>query len=501
MKITLIHPFYNYCDEEKSDRPFPFGIAYVASYLLRKGHEVEILDLNEKYLKKDELAAVLKKMRCDAIGISALSIVFTYVKNLIALIKDTLDVPVIVGGPLGTHNPQILLEHTGADICVIGQGEKVTCDILENIHNLNKVDGIVYKNAQGQILQNLKAPIIPADEIPLPAYRHFDMEKYIWNAASADMDYRRRYAKGLRVAQVITGRGCPMRCNFCSKVMGNNITMRSVDKVIEEIKFLIKEYRINAVSFRDELYLMNKQRAYELASKLKPLNLIWMGQGRVDRVDYDLIKYMKECGCISLGFGIESGSPKMLKLINKGQTVAQIEQAVRSCQRLDMDMKVQLVMGYPGEDKSSIEETIDLFKRLGHPGRRFHLITPLPGSTLYEDLLRQKVITDELQYLIALSKRDSGFSRGKPLINLTGFSDEELYSIKLEAETRMYANYRNYILRHPNEIIRYLKDRFVYKGYLFNPLPIVSRLTRNTKISEESRRKTRDKIKWEEYQL
>ena len=144
MKITLIHPFYNYCDEEKSDRPFPFGIAYIASYLLRKGHEVEILDLNEKYLKKDELAAVLKNMRCDAIGISALSIVFTYVKNLITLIKDNLDVPVIVGGPLGTHNPRILLEHTGADICVIGQGEKAVCDVLENIHHLDKVSCIVY---------------------------------------------------------------------------------------------------------------------------------------------------------------------------------------------------------------------------------------------------------------------------------------------------------------------------------------------------------------------
>ena len=152
--------------------------------------------------------------------------------------------------------------------------------MLENIHHLDKVSGIVYKNAQGQILRNLKPGLFRRMKYPCRLMSFLIWRNISGNAASADMDYRRRYAKGLRVAQVITGRGCPMRCNFCSKVMGNNITMRSVDKVIEEIKLLIKKYKINAVSFRDELYLMNKQRAYELASKLKPLDLIWIGAGK-----------------------------------------------------------------------------------------------------------------------------------------------------------------------------------------------------------------------------
>lgn len=501
MKILLIHPFYNYCDDNKNDRPFPFGIAYIASYLIKRGHEVRILDLNARYLKKEEVVEELKKFNYDVVGISALSIVFTYVKNLIALIKNNINTPVIVGGPLATHNPELLLRNTAADICVVGQGEQVVYDLLENLQNLSQVKGIVYRNQKGEIIKNPEALFIPADSIPLPAYQIMEMEKYIWDGASPDMDSKRRYKKGIRIMQVITGRGCPMGCNFCSKVMGRNVLLRSVDSIIEEIKFLIKEYKINGVCFRDELYLMNKQRAYELASKLKPLNLIWMGQARVDRVDYDLIKYLKKCGCISLGFGIESGSPKMLKLMNKGQTVSQIEQAVKGCQRLDMDMKVQLVMGYPGEDKSTVEETIGLFKRLGHPGRRFHLITPLPGSRLYEHLLEKKVIADELRYLIALSRRDSGFSKGKPLINLTKFSDEELCRIRQDTEKIMAGNYQKYLLTHPVEIYRYLKDRLIYKRYLLNPWIIIIKLLQKMRLIKLAPTKNQDKIKWLEYQI
>ena len=207
----------------------------------------------------------------------------------------------------------------------------------------------------------------------------------------------------------------------------------------------------------------------------------------MDRVDYSLVKYMKKCGCISLGFGIESGSPKMLKLMNKGQTVKQIEEAVRICKRIDMDMKVQLVIGYPGEDKDTIEETIQLFKRVGHPGRRPHLITPLPGSVLYDDLRSKGIIQDEAEYLAKLSKNEYGFSKGLPLINLTQFSDEELYKIKLDMEKNMQNNYNKYLLLHPLEIFRYFYDCLIYKKYILNPALILKKLINKLKIFPQER--------------
>lgn len=500
MKVGLIHPFYTY-DESKSNRPFPFGIAYIANYVIQNGHKAEILDLNSDYMNSQQIIEAIKNMNCDVVGISSLSGGFTYVKNLISLIKKNINLPVIVGGPLGTHNPDTVLNYTKADICVIGQGEQITLDILNNINSLSCIKGIVYKDKNGNVIHNEEDLIPNLDEIPWPAYHIMDVENYIWDEISPDFDSKRRYKKGMRIAQIITGRGCPMECRFCSKVLGRKFLIRSVDDVIEEIKFLIKEYKINGISFRDELYLMNKKRAYELAAKLKPLNIIWVGQARVDRVDYELIKYMKECGCISLGFGIESGSPKMLKLMNKGQTTEQVETAIKSCQKLDMDMKVQLVMGYPGEDRDTIEETVRLFKRVGHTGRRFHLITPLPGSALYEDLIKKGVIKDELKYLTELSKREAGFSKGLPLINLTDFSDEELYRIKIETENRMIANYRKYLIRHPREIFRYFRDRLIYKKYLFNPMLIINKLPQKLGLFNEVHRENQDKIKWLEYQL
>jgi len=341
MKIGLIHPFYTY-DPQKKNRPFPFGVAYIANFLIQKGHKAEILDLNTTYLKKGEIVNLLKSWDCDIFGISSLSGGFAYTKSLASLLKENFDLPIIVGGPLGTHNPEVVLKHTAVDICVVGQGECTTYEILENFGRLDKVRGIAYKGKRGEITRNPQTGLMPLDNMPWPAYQIMQMQDYIWDGASPDMDSKRLYKKGLRVMQMITGRGCPMGCNFCSKVMDRKTLVRPVDDIIKEIKFLMKEYGINGISFRDELYILNRKHAVELSGKLKDLNIIWMGQGRVDRVDSDLIKYMKECGCVSLGFGIESGSQRMLNLMNKGQTVKQIENAMKICRKLDMDMKVQL---------------------------------------------------------------------------------------------------------------------------------------------------------------
>ena len=170
-----------------------------------------------------------------------------------------------------------------------------------------------------------------------------------------------------------------------------------------------------------------------------------------------------------------------------------------------MDMKVQLVMGYPGEDRQTIEETVNLFKKVGHPGRRFHLITPLPGSILYDDLVNKGTIKNEESYLVELSKRESGFSKGLPLINLTQFSDEELYRIKLDTERRMEENYKKYLFTHPGELLRYARERLIYKKYLFKPVLLLSKLCEKvglfTKRTGEAQRRKLLKLKAIEYQL
>jgi radical SAM superfamily enzyme YgiQ (UPF0313 family) len=147
---------------------------------------------------------------------------------------------------------------------------------------------------------------------------------------------------------------------------------------------------------------------------------------------------IKSAGCIGLGYGVESGSQKILDNMNKKTSVKQIEFAMTYTQKLKIPIKVQLIFGYPGEDETTVQETIDLFKQIDHPGRRFNVITPIPGSKLYNDSIEQGLIKDESAYLTAIEK---SFGVGKVHVNFTKWSDDEIYPRKLAAEEAMLNNY------------------------------------------------------------
>jgi radical SAM superfamily enzyme YgiQ (UPF0313 family) len=141
-----------------------------------------------------------------------------------------------------------------------------------------------------------------------------------------------------------------------------------------------------------------------------------------------------------MGYGIESGSQKILNNMNKKTTVKQIESAMKYTQQLKIPIKVQLIFGYPGEDETTLQETIDLFRRIDHPGRRFNVITPIPGSKLYDDSLTQGLINDEPAYLAALEK---SFGIGKVHVNFTNWPDDEIYPRKRAVEETIANNYYN----------------------------------------------------------
>jgi radical SAM superfamily enzyme YgiQ (UPF0313 family) len=152
------------------------------------------------------------------------------------------------------------------------------------------------------------------------------------------------------------------------------------------------------------------------------------------------LELIKETNCVGLGYGIESGSQKILDNMNKKITVKQIESAMKYTQQVGIPIKVQLIFGYPGENEDTLQETIGLFKRVDHPGRRFSVITPIPGSKLYDDCLLQGLIKDEPGYLTVLEK---GFGRGKVHVNFTDWPDDEIYPRKYAAEETIKQNYYN----------------------------------------------------------
>lgn len=471
-KILLIAPPFNperflekdFFSKGKQAPLFPFGIAYIASYLLIYGHgyEVEILDIYARQLTKEEVITELKKTEYDFTGISALVSQYEYVKWLSEAIKSIHNVPVILGNGLGTASHKLVLEkNSSIDVCVRGEGEITFKEVIENIDNLENVLGISYRDDNGKIVITPDRPVQKnIDEFPWPAYELFDMSLYIDTKfyETGIFNVRDKYL-GKRILPFITSRGCPYNCNFCGKIIPT-VRLRSIRDIVKEIEYLKDNYHIDGIHFIDELVVINKKRAIALSEALKSMNLLWDCQGRVNTVDYETLKIMKESGCVAIGYGVESGSQKILDNMNKRTTVEQVEEAMKAAKKADLDVKVQLIFGYPGENFKSLEETVNIFKKVGHPGRGFSFICPLPGTTLYNYALNTGLIQDEEEFLYKIQE---SFDHNIPVINFTDFDFDDLVPLMKKCELKMLMIYGRYLFLHPLELIK-LSKKYDFSG-------------------------------------
>lgn len=436
-KILLVQPMHEEKKTKEWDRTsisFPWGLGTLSRSYQKAEYDVEILDGQALKLSKEELLPEIDKLDFDILGITAFSTQYPAVKLFAEYIKNNHNVPIIVGGPLATYQAEMVLATTDVDICVIGEGEISGVEILKSWDDLPRVNGIAFK-ANGKIIFNKPQDrFVDLDQLPLPDFSLFDMEKYV--------RHRNKFA-GIRkntstsAMTFITSRGCPYRCHFCSK-SSQSFRSMSPNKIYEMIAGLKNEFKLEEIYFGDELFLSSKSKFRELAPGLTSLNIPWAGQARVNQVDKEFLELIKATNCVGLGYGVESGSQKILNNMNKGITVKQTESAMKHTRQLKIPMKVQLMFGYPGEDETSVQETIDLLRRVDHPGRRLKLTTPIPGSKLYDDCLRQGLINDEPAYLAAIEK---SFGEGKVHVNLTNWPDDEIYPRKRAAEKAIRKNY------------------------------------------------------------
>lgn len=467
MKILLIHPMASRKPPIKWRKAhFPVGLGMIASYIRENGFSVTILDNNTECLNKYDLLNFLKNTDFDVYGLTAHVPQYGYIKGLSRMIKELKNKPIILGGPLSTYSHEIVLKNTNVDICVIGEGEEIIVDLLQNMGKLGSVSGIAYMENGSVKKTPPRVYKKSRDEYPFPAYDLFNMDPYFgkqqvqfegWGS-----QYLNKNVSGVRSIAISTGIGCPFRCNFCSRSVIKP-RVRSIDNIISEIKYCMDKFGIGAVRFLDDLLIISKKRTLEFCEKIKPLNLMWSGQARSDVLDDELARAMKEAGCVGVGFGYETGSETLLKAMNKGLTVEDHKNATLAARRNGLSIRVQIMFGYPGENKSTVDETIKLFQELEIPPRRFNVLTPLPGSELYGECLRQKKIVDEDGYLEKVSRQEAGFGSKKVLINLTEMSDAEFESLLLYAEKTMEDNYKEIFKR--NDRLWFLKAGNHYLKY------------------------------------
>ncbi|MDD5773368.1 MAG: radical SAM protein [bacterium] len=449
MKILLIQPPHYYLGKSRSPSFFPIGMGHIAKVLLNSGHTVEILDIYAYQYTNEEVIKRLEKSVNDIVCISSFSTQYNYVKWIAQQIKK-MDPhkKIIVGGALATFNSRVLLETTDVDICVIGEGEITIKELIENFDNLKNVKGICFKEKQGEILTTLTREYIKnLDEIPFPAYELFPMEIYINNLNVEGIKEK------LRTANIICGRGCPYSCYYCSKVF-SGVRLRSVDNFIKEISWLKDKYKIEGVFFNDELLIVNKKRTIELCERLADLKIKWNCQGRVNTLDPEILRIMKKSGCTAVGYGIESGSQRILDAMNKKVSVRQAKEIIIETKKAGLYPMIQMMFGYPGEDMQTLNETVNFFKEIDDPGTNLNYTTPLPGTKLWEYTLQKGLIKDE-KYL--LENLEGGYSSDAPfLVNYTDFPNDHLETVR---ETIQKKIRRNYIKRHPLKIFLHNVNR------------------------------------------
>lgn len=443
-KVLLLQPPQTYYGR-KRDIAFPIGLGYIAAVLKEKEYPVKVLDLNAIEKTDSELLDFLKKEKFEVIAISAMSVQFNHVERLVNTIRK-LDkkTTIVLGGALAIHSYNLVLNNLDIDFCALGEGESILLEILQNISSPQNIRGVAYIQ-DGRLIVTSPMPYITnLDSLPFPAWDLFPIDLYIAPTKSMTL---------------ISGRGCPFNCNFCSKNF-KGIRLRSIKNIVDEIKVIKKKFKIANIGFDDELVVVNKKRTTDLCKELKKLNIIWSCQGRVNYATIPLLRMMKDAGCAQIGFGVESGSQKILKNMNKATTIEMITNAIKNANTVGLNYCPQMIFGYVGEDEKTLKETANLCLNLGMTPA-FNVATPYPGTKLYEWAKENGKIKDELKFLKNLQ------GNAELYINCSTFPNKDVLKIKKKFEKKILRNYIIYSFMHPSRLI---KDNSAKFKFLINTI-------------------------------
>lgn len=434
MKILLINPPIR---EWARPNVFPLGLGYIAAVLQDIGHKVEVIDINAYRWNPEQVEEKIKNIDFDVVGIGAIVTVYKYVKWLIAILKNYHPAKeIIIGGSVGTSIPRIILEKTEADIVCIGEGEDTiveVVDVLQAKKNLDGIEGIWFKGKNDKIYRNPpRSPIEDLNRVPFPSWDLFPMDIYLKNPVGAPNKNKWINggiddSAGLSI-NISATRGCPYKCIYCyHDFMGQGYRYRPSENIVEEIKVLSERYGVGYIHFIDDEFVLNKDFCYDFCKAMKSefgRKITWGCSGRVNLMTEDLIATMKDAGCVLIGYGIESGSQKMLDVMKKGVTVQQAKQAIRWTQKHLGWADASFIIGTPGETRETLRETVDFCKDLNLAPEVIFFMTPYPGSELYRLTIEQGKIINEEEYVLNLGEQGE-----KIRVNFTDIPDKELHEI------------------------------------------------------------------------
>jgi len=354
-KVCLINPPQT---ELRAPKAYmPLGLAYLASTLLNSGIDTKILNLSDVNSLEN-----VKIPDADWYGITCVSATYEPVIELCKLI----DGKIVVGGVHPTVEPEQTLKDTGADFVVTGEGDYVFRDL---------VSGCI--EPKGRILEG--GVIEDLDSLPFPARHLFPYNEVV------NMDGILGCEKGVAASSIITARGCPYRCSFCVKAheMFTRFRYRSAENIREELALLVEDYGVQHVRILDDTFTLIKKRVLDLCAEIKDLGITWACITRADHIDDEMLTGMKKAGCIEVNIGVETGSERLLKLMNKNETVESYIKASEKIRKADMLFKPFLMYDFPTETQKDREDTLKMIRKIKPDKFTLSKFTLLPGSDMW----------------------------------------------------------------------------------------------------------------------
>ncbi|MCY3018568.1 MAG: radical SAM protein [Planctomycetota bacterium] len=382
--------FINLCQQPAADfimnrfrpRMPPFGIAYLASILRQIGVKSVLHDDNLKELDDAGMRDLFRRYKGEvrAVGLTSVSTTLGQLARVSRIAKEELpDTPVIVGGPHARLLPDDIIAIPGVDVVFTSEADLTIQDFARG-RPLAEIGSILYRDGQRTVQNPPGEFVMDLDKIPFPAYDLFDITQY---------HTTKGIAKRHPASYLITSRGCPHRCTFCSSKALNptpskTVRFRSAENVLGEIEYIVKDYGVRELFFSDDMFTGNTAHVTGVCEGLirRKLDVVWVAQTHVNSVNPEKLALMRRAGCHQLCFGVESGDPEIQKVIHKNLDLDRVRAAVRMTQEAGIDARCSFMFGNQHETPETMQRTIDFAKRLKLNFASFNIATPYPGTEL-----------------------------------------------------------------------------------------------------------------------
>lgn len=421
-KFLLINPYGKITVTKEGSRERklavpPLGLAYLAAQLLKNNYEVEVLDImlegyeneiiqNENSiiygLSFEDCKKRIKEINPDAVGVSCLfSNRAEEVLKICEIVKEVSpDIHVFLGGQHPSGMPGLILNKS-IDYLLIGESDHTLIDLLNKINNnedLKEVEGLVLEE-NDTIIRTQKKNYPRVEDLPYPAWHLFNLEKY-WNIGMSDYEINDGKIKKFMV--MITSRGCPHDCYFCTSTLssGRVFRERTIDDVISEIKLYKEKYNIEEVQFWDDNFFVNKSRLKrllrELIKEFPGMSFETPSGSEVNALDDEVIELLAKAGFYKIFLAIESPNEDIQKAsVDKKVKVDRVPSVVKKIQEVGMIAEGSFMVGFPNETKKHIDNTFKVATKFGLDRISFAIVNPLPGTGLYNECKEKGLLYDD----------------------------------------------------------------------------------------------------------